>query len=251
MFGVIIHGGESKKRPTATQREILRKTLEFGFCELRNGKAALDVSVAVVSKMEMSGKFNAGRGAYAQEDKVQRLDASVMDGSSLKAGAIAGPKGFSNAVHVARAVMDHTDHVLLTGQGAQDFARSLPKNTFETRELDDSRKSTPVISKDCDTVGCVALDKQGHLAAAASTGGIKRMKVGRVGDTPQIGSGIYADDSICAICATGEGESITRAVLYEHRRTGIPRVFTQGSNSRCYFGDEFTDRRARGHCVFG
>lgn len=191
----------------------LRAGLDAGRAILDRGGPALDAVTAAVEALEGSGQFNAGRGAVRDAAGGVSLDAAVMDGSSRRAGAVAGLIGFGGAVRVARLVLDRTQHVLLVGPGAEAFATSaglarVPDSYFDARH----RVSADAVPTSQGTVGAVALDASGHLAAATSTGGVTGKLPGRVGDSPIIGAGTYADGR-CAVSATGAGEAFIRAVF--------------------------------------
>jgi beta-aspartyl-peptidase (threonine type) len=174
---------------------------------LERGGASLDAVCAAVVELEDCGLFNAGRGAAANAEGGYELDASVMEGSSRAAGAVAAARRIRNPVLAARAVMEKSPHVLLAGRGADAFAArcglSLVSSRYFTRQFSGSRS----------TVGAVARDRQGSLAAATSTGGTRGKLAGRVGDSPIVGAGTYADDAACAVSGTGLGEAFIRAVL--------------------------------------
>jgi len=203
----------------AEYRSGLETALKIGWSILGKGGSSLDAVEETVCSLEDFPLFNAGRGAVFTHDGDQEMDASIMDGHKLKAGAVASVQNIKNPVHLARLVMERTEHVLLAGEGASQFAETagvkiesdeyfftehrwlqLQKAITEGRvQLDHS------VARPMGTVGAVACDGHGHLAAATSTGGMTNKKYGRVGDTPLIGAGTYADDT-CAISCTGHGE---------------------------------------------
>ncbi len=201
----------------------LERALRAGHAVLAAGGPALDAVVAAVKVMEDSPIFNAGRGACYNADGRHELDASVMDGATLRAGGVACVGRIRNPVDAARAVMERSPHVLLAGAGAERFARAhgvamAPRSWFGTRRrraaLERERKGRPLGDDEVHgTVGAVALDAAGHLAAATSTGGITGKLPGRVGDSPIVGAGTYADDAACAVSGTGFGEYYMRACL--------------------------------------
>ena len=185
---------------------------------LRRGAAALLAVERTISVLEDSGLFNAGRGAKRQLDGVQRMDASIMEGAELRAGAVASLEGFVHPIAAARLVMEETDHVLLAGPLAGRFARQFhlarhkaPAGRRRPYELIFSRRRTH--GRFHGTVGAVALDGSGTVAAGASTGGVEAMLPGRIGDTPLIGSGVYADNRGGAVSMTGLGEGIIRLAV--------------------------------------
>ena len=225
-MSLAIHGGagtilRSQMTPAleAEYRSGLETALKIGWSILEKGGSSLDAVEETVCSLEDFPLFNAGRGAVFTHDGDQEMDASIMDGHKLKAGAVASVQNIKNPVHLARLVMERTEHVLLAGEGASQFAETagvkiesdeyfftehrwlqLQKAITEGRvQLDHS------LARPMGTVGAVACDCHGHLAAATSTGGMTNKKYGRVGDTPLIGAGTYADDT-CAISCTGHGE---------------------------------------------
>jgi len=209
---LLVHGGCGVKRPTTHQVRIIKKVVGVGYALLQQGASAVDAVEAAVVELERSGRFNAGKGSRRQMDGVVRMDASIMDGRDLAAGAVAAMEGILTPIRAARLVMERTPHVLLAGRHAQQLARRyklerLPPGGRRRRGDTASRQSL------WGTVGAVARDRQGHLAAATSTGGIRLMLPGRVGDSPLIGAGTYADDRSGAVSMTGEGEAIIRAGL--------------------------------------
>ena len=237
---IVIHGGAGvieRARMTAEReasyRAGLAAALDAGYAVLEGGGSALDAVGAAVRTMEDDPQFNAGRGAVLNHDGICELDAAIMDGTGPRAGAVAGVHHVKNPIDLARLVMDKSPHVLLAGQGAEEFALAqgvilVPESYFITplrlRELEEekgaaaSRPPTaplpirPPAPKGMGTVGAVALDAQGHLAAATSTGGISNKLYGRVGDTPIIGAGTFASES-CAVSGTGQGEFYIRQVV--------------------------------------
>jgi beta-aspartyl-peptidase (threonine type) len=231
-FGLALHGGAGAIRredtsPEAEQacRAALRQALDAGYAVLGRGGPALDAAIAAVTAMEDCPLFNAGRGAVLNADGICELDAAVMDGRSQAAGAVAGLQHIRNPVTLARAVMEKSPHVMLIGEGAERFARQagfelVPNAYFQTerrrRELEDARelaKGDAVVGEKFGTVGCAALDRNGNLAAATSTGGLTNKRYGRVGDSPIVGAGTYANNATCALSATGHGEYFIRAVV--------------------------------------
>jgi L-asparaginase / beta-aspartyl-peptidase len=215
---IAIHGGAGVMRrdqPGEQHRAVLRQALEAGFEVLQSG-TALDAVAAAVVVLEDSPLFNAGRGACFNADGEIEMDASIMDGAKLRAGAVAAVKRTRNPVLAARAVMEHTRHVLLAGEAADRFAREhgLPLENpsyFATPRrlaaLKQGRKNFH------GTVGAVALDREGNLAAATSTGGYTGKMAGRIGDSPIVGAGTYADNRACAVSGTGMGEAFIRAAV--------------------------------------
>jgi beta-aspartyl-peptidase (threonine type) len=171
----------------------------------------------VVRIYEDSPLFNAGKGAVFTAEGKNELDASIMDGATLRAGAVAGVTIIKNPISAARAVMEQTDHVLLAGPGAEEFAESVGLETVEpdyffTQRRWDSLQNVKDPKQKMGTVGALALDRQGHLAAATSTGGMTNKRFGRVGDSPIIGAGTYANE-FCAVSSTGIGEYFIRSAV--------------------------------------
>jgi beta-aspartyl-peptidase (threonine type) len=200
------------------QASCLSEALAAGHAILRQGGDALLAVEHTISVLEASGLFNAGRGAKRQLDGIQRMDASIMEGADLEAGAVASLEGFVHPITVARLVMEETSHVLLAGPMAGRFARQFKLE----RHARSSARSSPyeqllmkhrTRTKGHGTVGAVALDRSGTVAAGASTGGIEAMLPGRIGDTPLIGCGVYADNRSGAVSMTGHGEGIIRLAV--------------------------------------
>jgi len=216
---ILAHGGAGSRAMTSPQASCLRAALQVGYSWLDRGSSALLAVEQTIRVLERSGLFNAGNGSKLQLDGIQRMDASIMEGQGLQAGAVASVEGIIHPITAARLVMEKTDHVLLVGPLATKFAMYF--------KIERHRLRTPVtrlsygamlkrkrLSSDRHgTVGAVALDRTGTVAAGASTGGIERMLPGRVGDTPIIGCGVYADNESGAVSMTGWGESIIRLAV--------------------------------------
>jgi beta-aspartyl-peptidase (threonine type) len=212
-FAVVVHGGEISKPLAAADRlDIMRAALTKARAELAQGAASLDVVEEIVRSFEDSGAFNAGKGAIANAAGVVETDASIMDGSGLRAGAVASMLHVKNPVHAARLVMEGGRHVLLVGDRGEAYVKSLGVETvpddyfIKSKPVDHAATGTP----DHGTVGAVALDRCGHIAAATSTGGYDAKIPGRVGDSPIVGAGVYADDAVGGFSATGHGEYFIR-----------------------------------------
>ena len=242
-FGLVIHGGAGTiDRSTMTpekEREYragLEKALRTGFEILKRGGHSLDAVEAAVRVMEDDPHFNAGRGAVFTSEGKNEMDASIMDGKTLKAGAVASIRHIKNPISLARMVMEKSPHVMLVADGAEAFAKQngvelVDEKYFFTQERWDALQKAKAggekgngdkqqfIFTDQDrhgTVGAVAVDQQGNLAAATSTGGMTNKRPGRVGDSPIIGAGTYANNATCAVSGTGDGEYFIRAtVAYE------------------------------------
>ena len=204
---LVLHGGAGRIAPRTRDRcrAALREALEAAFAMLLAGGAALDAVERAVSLLEDSGLFNAGRGASLNADGGVELDASIMDGRTRRAGAVAAVSRVRNPVAAARAVMEKTKHVLLVGAGAERFCRSHRIQSVKESYFVGAKKSKS------GTVGAVALDRQGNLAAATSTGGYWGKLAGRVGDSPLVGAGTWADNRSCAVSCTGVGEFFIRS----------------------------------------
>ncbi|HEX9707875.1 MAG TPA: isoaspartyl peptidase/L-asparaginase [Steroidobacteraceae bacterium] len=234
MISIAIHGGAgviSRASMSAENerayRADLERALDAGYAVLEKGGSSLDATVAAVRILEDSPYFNAGHGSVFSHAGINELDAAIMDGATQKAGAVAGVKHIRNPIELARMVMERTSHVLLSGEGAEEFALEqgvtlVPGSYFHTerrwKQLEEAQKNERVASLDEDigyfgTVGAVARDGNGNLAAATSTGGMTNKRWGRIGDSPIIGAGTYADNATCAVSATGSGEYFIRAAV--------------------------------------
>lgn len=193
----------------------LSAALVVGEGILKTGGTSLDAVEQVVRYLEDCPLFNAGKGAVFTNEGKNELDAAIMDGSNLKAGAIAGVGDIKNPISAARMVMDSSEHVMMVGRGASLFAASkgleiVDSSYFYTEKSWKALQRALQRAKKMGTVGCVALDKNGNLAAATSTGGMTNKRYGRVGDVPIIGAGTYANNATCAVSATGHGEFFIR-----------------------------------------
>ncbi len=226
---LVIHGGAGVIERDSLGREeeqdiraALQHALDTGGSILANGGSALDAVEATVKELEDDPHFNAGRGAVFTYQGSSELDAAIMDGNGRRSGAVAGATATKNPVTLARAVMEHSPHVMLSGAGADEFSRQQDLEQAEPewfaiperrRQLEEMKRSGDWFDVDMKygTVGAVALDSQGHVAAATSTGGITGKRWGRIGDSPIIGAGTYADDRAGAVSATGSGEFFIRA----------------------------------------
>lgn len=224
-YVLVIHGGAGNITPeriTPDKQGLyelrLTEALAEGEKVLASGGSALDAVVAAVQLMEECPLFNAGKGAVFNAEGKNELDASIMDGKTLKAGAVAGVTTIKSPVAAARRVMDSSAHVLLAGRGAEEFARVqglgiVEPDYFYTEESwQEFQKVKARLEKEGrkGTVGAVALDEQGNLAAATSTGGMVNKRYGRIGDSPLIGAGTYANNQSCAVSCTGHGEYFIR-----------------------------------------
>jgi len=227
-YALVIHGGagvmdKDKMSPEIQNEYIaaLNKVLRVGDSVLANGGTCLDAIEKTIVILEDSPLFNAGKGAVFTHEGLVELDASVMEGKTLKAGAIAGVRDIKNPIRVARTVMEKSEHVLLTGTGASQFAKEqgfqpvensyfyTEKRLKSLQELQKKEREATTNDKH-GTVGCVALDSYGNIAAGTSTGGMMNKKYGRVGDSPIIGAGTYANNETGAFSCTGHGEYYIR-----------------------------------------
>ena len=224
-YAIALHGGagviprSTDEESRAQHLESLTRALTLGRDLLRDGADSLDVVEQVVRLLEDDPQFNAGRGAVFTHDGTHELDASIMDGRTLACGAVTGVRTVKNPISLARRVMEETPHVFLATDGAEEFATDMgvervdPSYFFterRRRQLDDALEKDGKPSRGGGTVGAVALDVHGNLAAATSTGGTTSKRWGRVGDSPVIGAGTYADNRTCAVSCTGTGEEFIR-----------------------------------------
>ena len=269
-LAIAIHGGagtidKAKFSPEQEKayRAKLSEAVEAGYSVLEKGGESLDAVTAAITVLEQSEFFNAGRGAVYTYDGGHELDASIMDGRNRQAGAVAGVKHVESPIKLARLVMDNSVHVMLSGQGAEEFAKEqgielIENNLFDTKhrydallkakdKLDKAKATTKSYQAahnalpdnfKMGTVGAVALDKNGNLAAGTSTGGMTAKRYGRVGDAPVIGAGTFAENESCAVSATGHGEYFIR---YNVASDICARVKYQGSTI-AQAGDEVINK---------
>ena len=232
-FGLVIHGGAGTilKSKMSTEKErayrnALQSALERGYKILESGGSSLDAVEQVINLLEDDSLFNAGKGAVFTAEGTNELDASIMDGKTLNAGAVAGVKHIKNPISLARLVMEKSPHVMLAQDGAEAFAKRqgiplVDEDYFYTqrrweslqRRIEREKEKQDSENDSHGTVGCVALDKDGNLAAGTSTGGMTYKRFGRIGDSPVIGAGTYANNKTCAVSATGHGEYFIRNVV--------------------------------------
>lgn len=242
-FAIVIHGGAGtilKKNMTpekeAAYKTTLSEAIKVGYKILKDGGTSLDAVEKTIHVLENSPLFNAGKGAVFTHEGANELDASIMDGSNLNAGAVAGVKDVKNPISAARLVMTNSDHVLLSREGASQFAKKqgleiVDPSYFYTerrykslqRAIDRAKKKkaskeTAFYDEDIKnskfgTVGCVALDKNGNIVAGTSTGGMTNKRWNRIGDSPIIGAGTYANNATCGVSSTGWGEYFIRAMV--------------------------------------
>jgi beta-aspartyl-peptidase (threonine type) len=233
MFALAIHGGAGTlpRAEMSAERELkyragLAAALDAGYSVLQGRGTSLDAVTRAVTVLEDNPLFNAGRGSVFTLDGHNELDAAIMDGRTLQAGAVCGVTRIRNPIELARTVMEHSEFVMLSGAGAEEFALSrgmafVPQSYFYTPErwqqLERIRSGDAALSaltiSHVGTVGAVAMDGDGRLAAATSTGGMTGKRYSRIGDSPIIGAGTYADDRSCAVSATGHGEIFIRAAV--------------------------------------
>lgn len=221
-WAIALHGGagyfgeeDYSEVEQAAYRASLQRALDWGKAQIEGGAAALDVVEGVVALLEDDSLFNAGRGAVFTADGSHELDASLMDGRDRRCGAVTGLRGVANPIRVARMVMDSTEHVFLSGAGATAFARErgfpeVPDSYFDTEKARIRYEKARADDKR-GTVGCVVRDLHGNVAAATSTGGMTMKRWGRIGDSPVVGAGTWADNRTCAVSATGWGEYFIRS----------------------------------------
>ncbi|WP_347158755.1 isoaspartyl peptidase/L-asparaginase family protein [Pontibacter chitinilyticus] len=235
-IAIALHGGAgtiTRASLTAPQeaayRSALKSAVEAGYQLLASGGTALDAVQLAVTLLEDTPLFNAGKGAVFTKEGRHEMDAAIMCGRTLEAGAIAGVRSIKNPIKLARAVLEHSDHVLLSGYGAEEFARQqeldfAPESYFfdalrykQWAEVRDTGvfmlDHTEMVDEKFGTVGAVAVDAAGNTAAATSTGGMTNKNYNRIGDSPIIGAGTYANSQTCAISCTGHGEFFMRAVV--------------------------------------
>jgi L-asparaginase / beta-aspartyl-peptidase len=247
-WSLAIHGGAGVlERYSLTPemerayRASLQAALDAGTAVLKSGGSALDAITAVIVRLEDDPKFNAGKGAVYTWDETHELDASIMEGGTRAAGAVAGVTTVRNPILLARKVMEESPHVMLAGRGAEQFAKEkglavVPNSYFDTAERKralERLKAEKLSALDVDikfgTVGAVALDTKGNLAAGTSTGGMTGKRWSRIGDAPIIGAGTYAENGTCAVSATGWGEFFIRVGV---ARTICARMAMKGESAQ-------------------
>ncbi|MFP4061713.1 MAG: isoaspartyl peptidase/L-asparaginase family protein [Halochromatium sp.] len=256
-YSLMIHGGAGALDNVADERtavrylESIRVILEHGRAILERGASAVEAVESCASQLEDDPLFNAGCGSVLNENGKVEMDAAIMDGRDLAAGAVAGIGNIANPVQLARLIMDGSEHVMLIGDGALQFAkhcqvRLTPDHYFFTpdriQQLEQARlRGRMTLDHDDEgeeqkygTVGAVARDRQGNLAAATSTGGIVNKRMGRVGDSSIIGAGVYADNASCAVSTTGYGEDFMRTVF---AKTVADLIELRGGDARSAVAD--------------
>lgn len=281
-IALIVHGGawNIPDPAVAPAREGLRAALTLGWQALRDGASALDVVELTVRALEDDPQFDAARGSRLNREGKVEMDASVMVGTQLEGGAVAAIQRVRHPISVARKVMERSGHVMLVGEGAYKFAESIGAELCRTRDLLVGREQErylrvlageqQLVDQEFDdgasdasplgTVGAVALDRDGHIAAGTSTGGTQNKHPGRVGDTPILGAGTYADDQIGGASATGWGEGILRVALTKTAvdlmgsgldpRAAGERALESLARVRCRAGLILLDRLGRAAAVF-
>lgn len=223
-IAIVVHGGAGTilKKNMSDEKEKrykskLEEAIRTGYQVLQNGGTSLDAVEQTIMILEDSPLFNAGKGAVFTHDKRNELDASIMDGSNLKAGAVAGVTQIKNPIRAARAVMEKSEHVLLAREGAEQFARLQKLDTVSPTYFFTEKRARSleraIKEEKFGTVGCVALDQNGNIAAGTSTGGMTNKRWGRIGDSPIIGAGTYANNKTCGVSSTGWGEYFIRGVV--------------------------------------
>ena len=270
-YSLMVHGGAGaldnvKDEKTAVRYlESIRRILEHGREILELGGSALQAVEACASLLEDDPVYNAGCGSVLNEDGKVEMDAAIMDGRDLSAGAVAAVDNIANPIQLARLVMTESEHVMLIGDGAMRFAEHCgmeraPENYFYTPDrveqlrqarlkhkimLDHDDLETNSEDQKYGTIGAVARDPQGNLAAATSTGGIVNKRMGRVGDSPIIGAGVYADNETCAVSATGYGEDFMRTVI---AKTISDFIYLKGMDAKAatQAGIKYLTRKVKG-----
>jgi beta-aspartyl-peptidase (threonine type) len=270
-YSLMVHGGAGaldnvKDDKTAVRYlESLRRILEHGREILELGGSALQAVEACASLLEDDPVFNAGCGSVLNENGKVEMDAAIMDGRDLSAGAVAAVDNIANPIQLARFVMTESEHVMLIAEGAMRFAdhcgmERAPENYFYTPErveqlkqarlkhkimLDHDDLETDSEDQKYGTIGTIAKDLNGNLAAATSTGGIVNKRMGRVGDSPIIGAGVYADNETCAVSATGYGEDFMRSVI---SKTIADFIYMKGMNAEeaTHAGIDYLTRKVKG-----
>lgn len=253
-FTILLHGGVgtiSRAMPDSIKKDYLlslTNALSLGKKILENGGSSLDAVEQVVRFLEDDSKFNAGKGAVYTSEGTHELDASIMDGRDLSCGAVAGVKIIKNPISLARLVMEKTSHVLLIGEGAEKFGKNMKVEIVENKYFDTPRRfeqwQNTIKNETKGTVGCVALDVYGNLAAATSTGGVVNKMPGRVGDSPIIGAGTYANNNTCAVSCSGKGELFIKhsvaynvSALIEYKSYSLEKAATEIIHKQITKGD--------------
>ena len=255
-YVIVLHGGAgtiSKSLPDSIKQdyiESLKRALQIGKDILEKGGSSLDAVESVVKYFENNEKFNAGKGAVYTSEGTHELDASIMNGKDLSSGAVTVVKHVKNPIMLARAVMEKTPHILFAGEGADKLAQkfnleTVPNSYFDTKiRYEQWQKYKKEAEGAHGTVGCVALDEFGNLAAATSTGGMTNKMPGRVGDSPLINAGTYANNKTCAVSCTGTGELFIKntiafnvSALMEYKNYSLKEAADEMIHKRLKPGD--------------
>jgi len=231
-YSIAIHGGAGALDDVSSYQTSITRILNEMKELADSGMKAMDLVEQAVIKLENDPIFNAGKGGVLNADGIVECDAAIMDGRDMEAGAIAAVQGIKNPISLARKVITESPHVMLIGDGVREFAKGLGEefannDYFVTesraKQLEEAKKSDKIVLDHSDTkeeklgtVGAVAIDEEGNLAAATSTGGIVNKRFGRVGDSPIVGAGVFAENGLCAVSATGYGEQFIRTTLGKH-----------------------------------
>ncbi|MCR8463525.1 MAG: isoaspartyl peptidase/L-asparaginase [Candidatus Korarchaeota archaeon] len=251
---IIAHGGAGDVPLDLAKKRLdgVIEAVSYAWDLLISGDSALNAVVEAVRIMEDNPWLNAGRGSSLNADGYVEMDALVMDGTTLKAGAVAAVRRIRNPILLARLVMERTNHILLVGEGAEKFAQSQGMKLVDPEELivpyqrEKWEKAKMTSGAPIDTVGAVALDFEGNIAVAVSTGGLFMKLPGRVGDTPIIGAGGYADSNIGGACATGLGEAAMRVLLSKKIVDLLEMGYDPQTAAR--MGIEYMEKRTNGSC---
>lgn len=231
-YSIAIHGGAGALDDVSAYQTSITRILKELKESAETGMSAMDLAELAVTKLEDDPIFNAGKGGVLNAAGIVECDAAIMDGRDLEAGAIAAAHGIKNPISLARKVITDSPHVMLIGEGVREFAKEVdvdfePNEYFVTearaKQLEEAKKAGKIVLDHSDTkeeklgtVGAVVRDNEGNLAAATSTGGIVNKKYGRVGDSPIVGAGVFAENGLCAISATGYGEQFIRTTIAKH-----------------------------------
>lgn len=281
-IAIALHGGASNivnlnltPQQDSAYRAAMSEAIETGYLILQNGGKAIDAVTAVVKYLEDNPLFNAGKGSVFTADSTIEMDAAIMGGRTLKCGAVAGVKTIKNPILAARMILDSAQFIMLSGKGAEKFAKEnkleivspdyfktdfrwqqfLKVKSSDTTHLDNDTKGSiePLNENEFEkfgTVGCVAIDERGNLAAATSTGGIVNKKYNRIGDSPIIGAGTYANNKTCAVSCTGKGEDFIRLVVahdisaqMEYKKVSLKKAVSNVIQKK------LIDKKGRGGCI--
>lgn len=231
-YTIAIHGGAGALDDVSAYQASITRILTELKTLAADGMSAMDLAETAVNKLEDDPIFNAGKGGVLNAQGIVECDAAIMDGKNLQAGAIAAAHGIKNPISLARKVITDSPHVMLIGDGVREFAKEIgvgfePNEYFVTearsKQLEEAKKAGKIVLDHSDTkeeklgtVGAVVLDGEGNLAAATSTGGIVNKRYGRVGDSPIVGAGVFAENGLCAVSATGYGEQFIRTTIAKH-----------------------------------